>query len=211
MYRDIHTHLLPGIEGGSVTKEQLPSIFSAYIRCHISSITFTPHLFNPYVHTDVPNILNVYGYCKSLAEDFGISCYLGSEIFVKDAEKDIQGIPIDDKYYLLEFPIMHEPEHLLQKIEHVVENRRNVIIAHVERYPWLTWNNDLFKSLKELGVLFQCNAGNIDQPRTKEYLSRDLIDLLASNNQGSTEDPIQLVLAFSRYPEIAQKTARLFL
>ncbi|MCH3915897.1 MAG: hypothetical protein LKE40_00090 [Spirochaetia bacterium] len=205
MYIDIHTHLLPGIDDGLKDESLLPKMFRAYAQCFITSLVFTPHLFNPYVHTDIPNIMHTYENCKAIAEDLGITCYLGSEIFVKDSEKDIQGIPIGNQFYLIEFPVLFPPNFIIQKIKMVQDKGYRVIIAHVERFPWLTWNGDLFKQLQDMGVIFQCNAEDINLPKTKEYLDRDLIDVFASDNHGNLEAPVQLVMAYAKYPLVAQK------
>jgi protein-tyrosine phosphatase len=210
MYADIHTHLLPNIDGGLRTYKKLPQIFSRYVQCHISTIVVTPHLFNPYIHTDVANIRKTYDQCRQLAKSFGLTCLLGSEIFLKDTEKEITGIPILGHYYLVEFPILTVPADLIPKIDAVIKKGYGVIIAHVEQYPWLTWSSTLTQKLKAMGVLFQCDADAITRQKALSYLDKDLIDLFATDNHGSTTDPVHLLVAYARYPSVAKKSSVIF-
>ncbi|MCH3918159.1 MAG: hypothetical protein LKE40_12035 [Spirochaetia bacterium] len=213
MYADIHTHLLPNIDDGLRNKKSLFQIFSEYATCGISSIVFTPHLFNPYIYTDIPNIFSTYAFCRELAETFGIRCYLGSEIFIKDTEFVIEGIPIDGRFYLIEFPAMTPPSNsFLKKIERAQQMGYDIIIAHIERYAWLSWDSRIFQELQNRSVIFQCDADNITLQKAKAYLERDLIDIFATNNHGKTIDaPDKLVLAYNRYPSVAEKAEKLFI
>ncbi|MCH3918158.1 MAG: hypothetical protein LKE40_12030 [Spirochaetia bacterium] len=212
MYIDIHTHLLPEIDNGLQNKERLFQIFSEYAACNVSSVVFTPHLFNPDIHTNLTNIYSMYMSCKELAESFGIQCYLGSEIFIRDTEADIEGIPIYGRYYLIEFPVVAPPgSNFFPKINKVLNMGYGIIISHVERYPWLTWDSKLFKDLQARGVLFQCDAANITLPKARTYLERDLIDIFATNHHGKpTDNPDKLISAYAQYPSVAQKAANLF-
>jgi protein-tyrosine phosphatase len=213
MYIDIHTHLLPEIDNGLQNKERLFQIFSEYAACNVSSVVFTPHLFNPYVHTQIPSIYDTYTSCRQLAETFGIHCYLGSEIFLRDSELDIEGIPIDGRYYLIELPAMAPPSNdFLQKFDKALGMGYEIIIAHIERYSWITWDSKIFKELQARGILFQCDAANITLQKARTYLDRDLIDVFATNHHGKTADaPDKLILAYARYPSVAKKAAAIFL
>jgi hypothetical protein len=47
--------------------------------------------------------------------------------------------------------------------------------------------------------------------KARTYLDRDLIDVFATNHHGKTADaPDKLILAYARYPSVAQKASTLF-
>jgi len=205
MFADIHSHLLPNIDDGKATMSLLKDIFSNYQNCYIDTLVFTPHLFNPYVHTSIGNIKDAYDQCSALAKNYGIKTYLGSEIFVKESEDTIQGLPIDGRYYLIEASTQFPPQHFIQKIQHALDEGYGIILAHIERYIWLSHTSELFQQMQQLGVIFQVNANAIDSPRAKEYLSRNLVDVFATDNHGQVEKPQSLALAYATYPEVAEK------
>lgn len=211
MFADIHNHLLPNIDDGKTTMSLLKDILSNYENCYIDTIVFTPHLFNPYVHTSIGKIKETFESCSKLAEAYGIKTYLGSEIYVKDTEDLIQGVPIDGRYYLIEASTQFPPKHFIDKIQKALDEGFGIILAHIERYIWLSPESEIFLQLQKMGVIFQVNANAINTPKAKEYLSQNLVDVFATDNHGKLDEPKLLALAYATYPEVAIKAKFLYL
>jgi len=211
MFLDIHTHLLPHIDDSKATMPLLKSIFSNYERYFIDTVVFTPHLFNPFVHTNIPHIQKTYEECSALAATYGITTYLGSEVFVKDEEDALYGLPIDNRYLFIETSTQCAPVHFTDKIQKSLDEGYGVILAHLEKYPWLSYDNELFEQLNKMGVIFQVTANAINTAKAQEYLQRGLVDVFATGNHGLLDEPQILSQAYASYPLVAEKTKLLHL
>ena len=102
-YIDFHTHLLPNIDDGVLKFDQIEEMLDVYSKAGFSKIVCTPHLYNPYVKTDIANIKDTYLKVKDIALNFGIDLLLGSEYYYLNQSR-IVGIPISSKYQLVELP-----------------------------------------------------------------------------------------------------------
>ena len=91
----------------------------------------------------------------------------------------------DSKYVLIEFSVS-EQEDVSEAVYEIARMGYSPIIAHVERYPYLTVS-DIFE-IKDLGGLIQVNADSIVgkykrlfKKRIKELFKNDLVDFVASD------------------------------
>ena len=89
-------------------------------------------------------------------------------------------------YVLLEFSFSKEPEDLYDIIYNFSVNGYKIIVAHVERYDWITI--DKVKGLKEEGAIIQVNSGSIvglsskkEKRFSKKLLRLNLVDIIASD------------------------------
>ena len=89
-------------------------------------------------------------------------------------------------YVLLEFSFTKEPDDLYDIIYNFSVNGYKVIVAHIERYDWITI--DKVKGLKEEGAIIQVNSGSIvglsskkEKRFSKKLLRLNLVDIIASD------------------------------
>ena len=89
-------------------------------------------------------------------------------------------------YVLLEFSFSKEPDDLYDIIYNFSVNGYKIIVAHVERYDWITI--DKVKGLKEEGAIIQVNSGSIvglsskkEKRFSKKLLRLNLVDIIASD------------------------------
>ena len=87
---------------------------------------------------------------------------------------------------LLEFSFHHEPDDLLDIIYNFSINGYEVIVAHVERYEWMTYEKVL--SLKNEGALIQINSDSYlglstwkEERFTRKLVKHHLVDYVASD------------------------------
>ena len=58
---DIHSHLLPKVDDGKLSRWSFPSMMARYRDAGISNLVFTPHVDDPYVDTRKDRIPAVFG------------------------------------------------------------------------------------------------------------------------------------------------------
>ncbi|MCK9601182.1 MAG: CpsB/CapC family capsule biosynthesis tyrosine phosphatase [Sphaerochaeta sp.] len=201
---DFHCHLLPLIDDGYVTKERFSRMLQLYLENGITSIAFTPHIYNPHVTTNIADLRHTFAWAQGEAAKQGITTYLGSELYVGDQEH-LACVPIAGKYALLEFGLSLPPARLLGRIAALASQGLVPILAHVERYRWLEPESTMLSELLKLGCLLQTNVEAVENGDSLPYLKRDLIDLVATDNHGDETLPLRLVQCLNAWPAVYEK------
>lgn len=205
---DLHCHLLPEIDDGSVARENFERMLLLYRESGVGSIAFTPHVYNPYVTTNIPMLRETYQWASSIASSIGLVTYLGSELFVGTQEV-LKSIPINNTYSLVEFGINLPPANLLDRLEIHAQNGLTLIIAHIERYRWLSVESPLLARLKDLGALVQVNVEAVENGLALPYLQAGLVDIIATDNHGEETLPGRLLSVLGNWPEVYRKMERM--
>lgn len=208
---DIHCHLLPGIDDGQVKPSKLEEVLLLYKESGFSGLVFTPHLFNPYLTTNVAAIRPAWNAAQAIARQIDLDVMLGSELFFGSQEV-LQGIPFGGRYQLVEFPTAMPPKAWEQKLG-LLAKSVTPIIAHVERYHWMSVESEAFGKLMELGCLIQCNVDGIENARALPYLEAGVVDVIADDNHmrpGSETLPYRLIEHIGTWPEVSRRMLELF-
>ena len=205
---DMHCHLLPAIDDGYVAKEQFEKMMRIYSECGFTAIAFTPHIYNPYVTTDIGALRATYEWAKEVASSVGITTYLGSELYVGEQES-LKALPIADRYVLIEFPLSLPPAKLLERIGDLGERGLVPIIAHVERYRWLSPQAPLLLELKKRGCLLQCNVEAVENGDAGPYVEADMVDLFATDNHGDESLAVRLASLIALHPTVGERMDQL--
>jgi len=204
---DIHSHLLPGIDDGVQTEEESKNILSLYKSAGITHIVCTPHLANPFVKTHILKIRDSYTWFKTVAKSYGIEVILGSELYIGPDRAKF--IPFLDKFLLVESSLRVEPLFLLDRIFELQLKGFDIILAHVERFSWLSVTSPTALRLREMGVYFQVNIQGVENGGAAQYLKEDWVDFIATDNHGtSRRAPVNLEI-FYEYPEIMARSKRI--
>lgn len=201
---DFHCHLLPQIDDGYVSAEGFSRMLSLYKESGVSSIAFTPHIYNPYVTTNIGSLRETFKWASKMASDMGMTTYLGSELFVGD-QPELKCIPIADKYCLVEFGLSLPPANLLPRLEKLQGEGLTIILAHVERYRWLSPKSPMLERLRSVGALLQVNVEAVEDGSALAYLESGLVDLIATDNHGDETLPSRMLSALNEWPEIYEK------
>ncbi|MCK9547528.1 MAG: capsule biosynthesis protein CapC [Sphaerochaeta sp.] len=205
---DVHCHLLPAIDDGYVTTEQFQKMMGIYSECGFTAVAFTPHIYNPYVTTNVDSLRTTYGWAKEVASSMGITTYLGSELYVGEQET-LRALPIADRYVLIEFPLSLPPARLLVRIAQLVDQGLVPIIAHVERYRWLSPQAPLLGELQRLGCLLQCNVEAVENGDANPYMEAGIVDLFATDNHGDETLAFRLANLIALWPTVGDRMDQL--
>ncbi|WP_320127947.1 CpsB/CapC family capsule biosynthesis tyrosine phosphatase [uncultured Sphaerochaeta sp.] len=201
---DLHCHLLPAIDDGYVPRESFERMLGLYQESGVNSIAFTPHVYNPYVTTNIAMIRDTFQWASALASEKGMKTYLGSELFVGTQEV-LKGIAIDRRFFLVEFGLSLPPGNLLPRLGVLANSGYTLIIAHIERYVWLTPEDPVIAQFQKLGCLIQVNVEAVESGKALPYLQAGLVDLIATDNHGDETLPIRLMEALGNWPLVYRK------
>ena len=205
---DLHTHLLPGVDDSKLHLDQIEEMLSKYKEANFGTIALTPHLYNPYVYTHIDIIEERLKYFKSIAKNYGINCTLGSEVYV-DRQKVIRGIPIDLRYQLIEFSTKLLVVDVEKRVKALKDTGVEIIIAHVERYPYMGVKTKLFKNLRDMGVLFQVNVGGLENGTALPFVEERVADILSTDNHGDFTFPARYLKQLEDFPYLIERMERL--
>ena len=192
---DIHTHVIPNVDDGSPSLSESINMIKHEISIGVDSIICTPHHIYHRYEKSVEEIKNNFLLLKEAVEkeNLPIKLYLGQEICYSHREDIIKMLKEgklltlnNTNRVLLEFSFTREPEDVLDVIYNFNVNGYEVIIAHVERYEWMTI--DKVKALRSEGALIQINSNSYlgmttwkEKRITRKLLKLGLVDFVASD------------------------------
>ena len=192
---DIHTHIIPCVDDGSPSLEESIKMIKHEIDIGVDTIICTPHhIYGQYMKT-VEEIKAQFELLKNEVEKekLPVTLLLGQEICYSHREGQITMLKEGklltlggSNKILLEFSFTREPEDILEVIYNFSVNGYKVIIAHVERYEWMTYDKVL--SLRNEGALIQINSNSYlglttwkEKRFTRKLIKHGLADYVASD------------------------------
>ena len=192
---DIHTHIIPNVDDGSKSILDSIEMIKQEMLQGIDTIICTPHYIHRRYEKSVDEIKEKYNLLVNKVKELNlnINLMLGQEICytprvnIIEMLKEHKLLTLNDtSYVLLEFSYHHEPEDIYDVIYNFRVNGYNVIVAHVERYEWITI--DKVRGLKSEGAIIQINSGSIvgsnskkEKRFVKKLLKLNLVDIIASD------------------------------
>ena len=189
---DIHTHILYGVDDGSQSSETSRYLLNQAKQANITHILLTPHQNEELKRSD--ELKDKFNTFKEEFKEFGISYYLGSEIYyypkmIDDLDNNILLTLNNTKYILVEFSTRLETN--IQSICYdLVIRGYKPIIAHIERYHYLSLDD--YNEIKSTGALIQINTKSFlnkaYKKKLKYLLKNNLVDFVASDCHNETRD-----------------------
>lgn len=192
---DIHTHIIPFVDDGSPSLKDSIEMIKNEISMGVDTIVCTPHHIYSKYEKSVEEIKHYFDVLleEVKKQNLKIHLLLGQEIYYSRHENIIEMLNQNklltmnqSQYILLEFSFVYEPEDLLELIYNFTCFHYKVIIAHVERYEWMTIEKII--QLRKEGAFIQINANSILKLTNKrEYklvqklLKNNLVDIVASD------------------------------
>ncbi len=163
---DLHTHILFGIDDGAQSIEDSLEILKRAKSAGVEAVALTPHFT---IGDDVDAFLKDrderVSTLKVAMDEAGIDIKLcaGAEVYITDEiynEKNLEKLTIGDSGVLLAEFRYHgvKIDKFLDYIEEMFFKGIKVLVAHPERYSYLTGKKRLIDMLTERGVMFQVNA-----------------------------------------------------
>lgn len=200
--RDLHCHLLYGVDDGAKTIEQTKELLHQAYESGITDIMFTPHYITDsrFVSNKQNNLKIIEPIRKFAKEQYNINVFLGNEVFVSDnmfslyQEGEISTLN-NSRYMLFEIPMCNKLNNLKSIIFDLTSNGITPILAHPERYVSYYKDFDFFCDLKNMGVLLQVNYasllgayGSKAKKMAKKLLKLNLIDFVGSDIHSPNDD-----------------------
>lgn len=202
---DIHTHIIPGFDDGSVSLEMTRTLLLEHLANGVSTVVATPHQNK--IHKDKEKLIGLFSKLKEDVKDIPIKLLLGSEIYyydglIEDLKNNCILTMAGSKYVLVEFSTRIETN-ISDIVYDITIAGFKPIIAHIERYDYLTTNDYL--DIKANGALIQVNAHSFEHKEYKKsvayLLKNELVDFVASDCHNTTSRNVD----FSQAKKIIQK------
>lgn len=195
---DIHSHLISGIDDGSKSIEESVDLVKQFVGYGYKKLITTPHIMSDYYKNSPETILPGLEKLRSRLKEEGISIeleaaaeYYLDEFFLELIHSENGLMTFGNKYLLFETSFMNRPRNLEEVIFLLSTKGYKPVLAHPERYLYLSNDFSTYEELKEKGVLFQLNFISLSgyySPMVKKtaekLIDAGFIDLIGSDCHG---------------------------
>jgi protein-tyrosine phosphatase len=192
---DMHSHLLPGIDDGSPDVATSIELIKGLQDLGYQKFITTPHILSGMYENDANTIGQAYAVLQEeiQKQKLAVDISAAAEYFLDDhfdnlLTKQVPFLTIKDNLVLVEFSFMAISANYKNLLFQLQIKGFQPILAHPERYVYLTRNLDIFGELKSAGCLFQLNllslAGGYGKPTMElahTLLKKDYIDLIGTD------------------------------
>lgn len=192
--RDIHNHLLPGVDDGFRNAEDSLAAIKRMAQVGCKEIVFTPHM-NPDVYPDETeaHFREVYkDLTAQIPAEWGVKTWLAAEyMVVKDFQMmadDKELLTYEDGSILIEMSYYFKSENIEEAVFALNTEGHRPILAHPERYLYMADNLSEFNRLRDMGCRFQMNRLSLsgiyggESLKILDYLlSRGMYDFMATD------------------------------
>ena len=208
---DIHTHIIPNVDDGSKSLEISRELLNLELKNNVKNVFLTPHQNEKNLNKEL--IENKFLELKEKVKDIDINLYLGSEIYYYDnLSEDLKNNKIiamnNTKYLLIEFSTRYNIG-ILDKLYDIKVLGYIPIIAHIERYPYLT--SDDYDKIHNMGCMIQVNTKSFNEKiykKTIKYLlKKNYIDFIGTDCHDLEKRSIEYDLekVFKKHPDFLKK------
>ena len=218
---ELHCHILPGIDDGARDLNASMALIRKEVQDGVAGIVFTPHFH--YERTTVEQFAENRRKAFSAVaqavrrEGIPLAAKMGAEVYFTTAlpSLDLQTLAFaKSNYILIEFPTTCQPAGIDETLYEVRRRGYTPILAHVERYPFVTEDPTLLYEWVSAGCLAQINAsGLLREGRTARWLHKlmewNLVHLLSSDCHSIEKRPPNLKDGYAQLPtKVARRMRR---
>lgn len=214
---DLHCHILPGIDDGAKDIDVSMQLLQQELRDDVAGICFTPHFY--YERTTVDAFIakrrQAFALVTQQIKRAGIRLAVksGAEVYFTPAlpSLDLKKLAFyGTNYILIELPTTFHPSGIEDLLFEVQQQGYIPILAHVERYPYVTENPGLLYEWVAGGALAQINASGLIRnghiaKLLHKYIEWNLVHLLCTDAHHPEKRPAQLRAGFDALPVKVQK------
>jgi protein-tyrosine phosphatase len=193
---DIHSHFIPGIDDGMASIEESIEMLHIMYDLGFRKIITTPHVMDAYRNTNEIILNGLEQLRKAIArENIPITINAAAEYYIDNfffkKLKEEKLLTITGNTVLVEISYMNLPEKLTEAFFEMRLNGYSILLAHPERYPFWYRNFDVYKELKDQGILFQININSLSGyygfPAMKiaeRMIDENMVDYIGSDMHG---------------------------
>jgi protein-tyrosine phosphatase len=183
LYADMHSHLLPGIDDGSPDIATSLELIKGFQALGYKKIITTPHVLWEIYPNTTDIILRKLEEVRKAISNAGIDIefHAAAEYFIDDhfteqLKNKVSLLPISSNMVLVEFSMVNTPMDLQDVLFEMQMQNYQPVLAHPERYTYLSRRKEFFDQLKDSGCHFQMNLLSLsghygeDVQKLAEYL-----------------------------------------
>ena len=194
---DIHCHICFGADDGAENLETAVEMVALAAEHGTAGIAATPHCNVPgvYRNTWSPKLHNRIRTLRAALQEkgIGVTIYTGQEIFCTDDTPALlaSGALITlnrSRYPLVEFHFYEAADSVYRKLQTLIADGYTPVVAHPERYAFLSEDPDAAMRIRRLGCLMQINKsslygrfGTAAYHASHRLLAHRLADVVASD------------------------------
>lgn len=209
---DLHCHLLPGIDDGAKNLEISLELLRREQADRVRAVMFTPHFYYERISLEqfAANRQRAYRQTALAAREQGlqIAAKVGAEVYFTPAlpSLDLRTLAFaGTNYILMELPTTHHPGGIEETLYGIQQQGYTPILAHVERYPYVTEDPTLLYQWVNAGALAQINAASLlrggqTAKVLHKYINWNLVHLLCSDAHSLDHRPPNLRAAHNSLP-----------
>jgi protein-tyrosine phosphatase len=189
---DMHSHVLPGIDDGAQTVEESAVLIREMMGLGIKKIIATPHIMADYYKNNATTInaaLNLLtDHLKAENIDIVVQAaaeHYFDEFFVKLIDNN-ELMLINNQFVLFELAFTSKPPNLIYAVQKITDKGLTPILAHPERYPYLTLQE--VETVRSWGCKIQLNTialtgyyGKEVKKSAEALVDAGLIDFISSD------------------------------
>ena len=214
---DLHCHILPGIDDGAKNIDMSMQLLQQELDSEVAGICFTPHFYYERMTLEefVTNRRKAFAALMERVRPSGMRLALktGAEVYFTPAlpSLDLKKLAIyDTDYILIELPTSFHPSGIEDLLYEVQQQGYIPILAHVERYPYVTENPTLLYDWVTGGALAQVNAsglvrGGYTAKLVQRYIDWNLVHLVCTDAHHPEKRPANLGPGFGTLSPKIQK------
>jgi len=189
---DMHSHVLPGIDDGAQTPEDSIYLIKKMMDLGIKKVIATPHVMIDYYRNTAETINGALAILKAelVKQDISITVeaaaeHMFDEGFGEKVDTD-KLMLMKDGYVLFELSFINKPPNLIPVIQKILDKGYKPILAHPERYPYLTI--DELKNIRSWGCNLQLNTISLTgyygaevKKVAESFVDNQMIDFISSD------------------------------
>ncbi|MBE7171004.1 MAG: hypothetical protein INR73_10460 [Williamsia sp.] len=160
----MHSHLLPGIDDGSPSPEVSLQLIRGMAELGYKKLITTPHVMWDIYRNTQESIQAAYNTLQSTLKSQGVPItihaaaeYYLDEHFVQLLDSDTPLLTLKNNLVLIEFSFISSPFNLKEILFKLQIKGYQPVLAHPERYLYLSSSKGFYDELKDLGCIFQVN------------------------------------------------------
>lgn len=197
---DIHSHIVFDVDDGPSTIEESLALIGESYRQGVRTIVSTSHRRRDLFKTPEEKIWENFKQVKEAAEAKfeGLEILYGGELYYNNAllEKlENHQVPRmnDTRFALIEFSMTTPWKEIHTALSNVIMLGITPVVAHIERYNALEFNEERVKELINMGCYTQINSAHVLKPRlfgdkyrvfkkrARYFLEKNLVHIVASD------------------------------
>ena len=106
---------------------------------------------------------------------------------------------------MIELPTTLAPIDFIEKFQDVINSGFKIILAHVERYPYLKVGSPYLEKIIDMGVLLQVNASAIANGQATGFVENEIADIISTDNHGNFKLPLIYLEQIGKYPYLVER------